>query len=241
MAKIPDRPQDIFAPLTRDYREVFGSDLISLMLYGSAAGGSYVKGKSDINILVVLTPEGMNRLDGALTVVKNWRKQNVTVPLVMTKDFIATSLDSYPIEFLNMQNNSTLIYGEDVLKGLTFKPEDLRLQIERELKAKILLLRKEYLGSEGSVRDLRNLIGRSVTAFVSIFNALLYLKTGSAPKDKRATMNEMGRAFGLDSGVFDLCFRIREGTDKLSKPEITSLFKKYVSEAEKVSHLVDGL
>ncbi|MCK7489084.1 MAG: hypothetical protein MZU79_01690 [Anaerotruncus sp.] len=37
--------------------------MISLMLYGSAAGGSYVKGKSDINILVVLTPDGINRLE----------------------------------------------------------------------------------------------------------------------------------------------------------------------------------
>lgn len=241
MGKIPDQPRDIFDPLKQDYLRVFGNDLVSLMLYGSAAGGSYVKGKSDINILVVLTPGGMNRLDQMLDVVKNWRKRHVAVPLVMTKSFMESSLDSYPIEFLNMKNNSALIYGENVLDPLTFKPEDLRLQIERELKSKILLLREGYLESEGSARALRSLLGKSVTAFVSIFNALLYLKTGAAPHGKRETFAEMNRVFGLDADVFSACLSVREGTDKLSKPEVTVVFKKYLGEAEKISRLVDGL
>jgi len=93
MAKIPDQPQDIFVPLTQDYLQAFGKDLISLMLYGSAAGGSYVKGKSDINLLAVLTPEGIDRLEDSFAVVKSWRKRNVAVPLVMTRQFIATTLD----------------------------------------------------------------------------------------------------------------------------------------------------
>ena len=84
MAKIPDKPQDVFVPLTQDYQKVFGKELISLILYGSAAGGSYVKGKSDINLLVVLTPEGINRLEDSLATVKQWRKRHMAVPLVMT-------------------------------------------------------------------------------------------------------------------------------------------------------------
>jgi len=51
MAKIPDKPQDVFVPLTQAYLKVFGRELVSLILYGSAAGGSYIKGKSDINLL----------------------------------------------------------------------------------------------------------------------------------------------------------------------------------------------
>jgi len=63
MSKIPDKPQDVFVPLTEDYKKVFGKDLISLILYGSAAGGSYVKGKSDINLLIIVTPEAINKLE----------------------------------------------------------------------------------------------------------------------------------------------------------------------------------
>lgn len=74
MARIPNQPQDIFVPLTEDWLNAFGRDLVSLMLYGSAAGGSYVKGKSDINLLVVLTPEGMSRLEDAFAPVKKMEK-----------------------------------------------------------------------------------------------------------------------------------------------------------------------
>ncbi len=241
MTKIPEQPQDIFIPLTQDYVQAYGKDLVSLMLYGSAAGGSYVKGKSDINVLVVLTPEGINHLDKALVLVKTWRKRNVAVPLVMTKAFIESSLDSYPIEFLNMKNNSVLIYGENVLAALTFQPQDLRLQIERELKAKILLLREGYLESEGSVRSLRNLIGKSLTAFVSIFNALIFLKTGAVHHKKGETIKEMSNIFQLNEQVFLSCFSIKEGTDKLSSAEVILLFKKYISEVEKICLAVDSL
>ncbi|MFO7570867.1 MAG: hypothetical protein R6W75_13855 [Smithellaceae bacterium] len=241
MAKVPDQPQDIFVPLTRDYLQAYGPDLISLMLYGSAAGGAYVKGKSDINILVVLTQQGINRLEDSLVLVKNWKKRHVAVPLVITKQFIAASADVYPIEFLNMKNNSVLIYGENVLENLSFQPVDLRLQIERELKGKILWLREGYLESEGSARGLRGLIGRSLTAFVSIFNALIYLTAGAAPHDRHETIAQMGNLFGLDTQVFESCFMIKNETDKFPGAEVVNLFKKYMQEAEKVCHKVDSL
>lgn len=241
MAKIPDQPQDIFVDLTKDYLQVFGRELVSLVLYGSAAGGSYVKGKSDINLLVVLTPEGMSRLEDAFALVKNWRKRNVAVPLVLTKEFIASSLDAYPIEFLNMKNQSVVIYGENVLDPLVFKPEDLRLQIERELKSKMILLREGYLESEGSARRIRQLIGQSLTALVSIFNAMLYLKQTKAPKHKKETVEEAGRVFAIDANVFARCFDIKAGADKLSGQEVVGVFKQYLREVEKVSSMIDGL
>ncbi len=176
MAKIPDKPQDIFVPLTQDFLKIFNKELVSLILYGSAASGHYIKGKSDINLLVVLTSTGMDKLADVLDTVQVWKKSRVAVPLVMTKAFIEKSLDCYPIEFLNMRNRHILIYGENVLEQLKFKPEDLRLQIERELKGKLILLRNGYLESGGSARQLKQLINRSFTAFTSIFNAMLYLK-----------------------------------------------------------------
>lgn len=240
MTKAPEKPQDILEPLTRDYLEAYGKDLVSLMLYGSAAGGDYIKGKSDINILVVLTPKGIERLDACLPLVKTWRKRNVAVPLLMTKEFIASSIDAYPIEFLNMQNNSQLIYGENVLEPLTFKPGDLRLQIEREIKGKILWLREGYLECGGSEKRLREMIGRSITAFVAIFNALLYLRTENIPRNKKETIMRTAETFGLDTGVYESCLAIRGGI-RPSGGAIAVIFKKYLAETKKIAQTVDQL
>jgi hypothetical protein len=241
MAKIPDQPQEVFVPLTQDYLKVFASELVSLIVYGSAATGSYVKGKSDINLLVVLTEAGMSRLDAAFDTVKNWRKRKVATPLVMTKAFIETSLDSYPIEFLNMKNSHILVYGENVLGNLVFQPADLRLQIEREVKGKIILLRQGYLETEGSARQLKQLIRNSFTAFISIFNALLYLKQEKAPQTRRDTIKEACNMFSLDIKVFERCSDIKEGKDNLASLEIIDTFKKYLQEVEKIGIIVDGL
>jgi len=241
MAKIPEKPQDIFVPLTGDYQKVFGKDLVSLILYGSAAGGHYVKGKSDINLLVVLTSTGMDKLADVLNTVQVWKKSRVAVPLVMTKAFMKSSLDCYPIEFLNMRNSYILIYGENVLEGLKFKPEDLRLQIERELKGKLILLRNGYLEAGGNVRQLKQLISRSLTAFISIFNALLYLKNESAPHNRRDTIKEIAKIFTVDAEVFLSCADIKEDVDKLSGKEVEEVFKKYLREVEKICNMVDAL
>ena len=241
MAKIPDQPQEVFVALTQDYLKIFGGELVSLIVYGSAAAGSYVKGKSDINLLVVLTPAGINSLDAAFERVKYWRKRKVATPLVMTKEFIETSLDSYPIEFLNMKNSHILVYGENVLENLAFQPADLRLQIEREIKGKIILLTQGYLETAGSARALRQLISNSFTAFISIFNALLYLKQGKAPQIRRETIKEACNLFSLDAAVFELCSDIKESKDKLANKEIINIFKKYLREVEKMCSIVDKL
>lgn len=241
MGKIPDKPQDIFVPLTEDYKKVFGNDLVSLIIYGSAAGGFYVKGKSDINLLVILTPEASHRLEDLLDTVKQWNNRRVAVPWVMTKEFIEKSLDCYPIEFLNMQNSHITIYGEDVLEKIKFRPEDLRLQIEKELKGKLILLREGYLATQGNSRELKKLISRSLMAFVSIFKALIYLKQGSAPQKRRETIRELANHFTVDADIFLTCVDIKEGADKLSGQEIAGVFKKYLREVENICNMVDAM
>ena len=241
MAKIPDKPQDVFAELAGDYEKVFGKDLVALIVYGSAAGDYYVKGKSDINLLAVLAPDAVNRLEESLPLVKNWRKRSVAVPLIMTKAFIENSLDCYPIEFLNMKNSHILIHGEDVLAQLQFRPEDLRLQIEKELKGKLVTLRQGYLETEGNAKQIRQLVSRSLTAFISIFNALIYLKGAAVPQRRRDTIKEVAKIFALDADVFLICADIREGIDKLSIAELNNVFSKYLSEIENMCNLVDSL
>jgi hypothetical protein len=241
MAKIPDKPQDVFVPLTQDYLKVFSKELVSLVIYGSAAGGSYIKGKSDINLLVVLTPEGIEKLSDVFATIKCWSKRSFALPLVMTKSFINASLDCYPIEFLNMKNNHILIYGENVLEQIDIRPENLRLQIERELKGKLILLRQGYLESQGNPRQLKNLITRSFTAFISIFNALLYYKHHDPPRDRRDTIRELAKAIKFDAEAFLQCANIKEGKNNLSGKEIVEIFKKYIQEVANMCNIIDAI
>jgi len=149
MARVPKRPQEIFGEITEDYRRIFGPHVLSIILYGSGAGEDYVPGKSDLNFLITLTDQGIERLDLALQTVSRWRKRMVAIPLFMTRPHLQASLDAYPIEYLNMKRHYVVVNGEDVLAELSFDPHHIRLQLEREFRGKILHLRSGYLPRAG--------------------------------------------------------------------------------------------
>jgi predicted nucleotidyltransferase len=241
MVRIPKDPKEIFEEITKDYQIAFGNDLLSIALYGSGATGDYVPKKSDLNFLIALTEEGINTLEKAFKVVSKWRKRNISIPLFLTKSYITSSLDSFPIEFLNMKMNHILVFGEDVLANLSFEKGDLRVQCERELKAKLLQLRQGYLDASKRVRNLSLLIASSIPAFIAIFRTLLYLKDIEVPAKRAETVSRVCEEFDLDHGLFSALLSVKDKGGKSSKGEMDWLIHRYISEVRRLSSIVDKM
>jgi hypothetical protein len=241
MAKIPKKPEEIFEEITGAYQKIFGAHLISIILFGSGAGEDYIPGKSDINFLITLTDQGIDRLDRALETVARWRKRNVAIPLFMTRTYLEGSQDAYPIEFLNMKRHYVVVSGKDILAELAFDRRHIRLQLERELRGKLLHLRSGYLATEGNSRKIRQLISQSLTAFISLFCALLYLKNMEIPHGKREIITAAGNAFGIDIAIFLKCEEIRRKTDRFSKNEVTAVFQTYLKEVSRLCDQIDQM
>jgi hypothetical protein len=241
MVKIPKKPEEIFPEVTVDYQQVFGKSLLSIILYGSGSGDDYRPGKSDLNFLMILDDAGLELLTKAIPVAKKWKARKVAAPLFLTRSDLSSSLDSYPVEFLNMKNRYRLVYGEDVLQKLSFDPLAIRLQIERELKGKLFLLRKSYMETEGREAALRNLIGKSLTAFTALFGALLYLKGRDLPVLRRDVVKAMAWAFPIEPEVFLQCADIREGKGNYGVSQMDSLVNACMREIGKLCELVDQM
>jgi hypothetical protein len=241
MAKAPKDPRDVFTEITEDYRNLFADDLLSIVLYGSATGAGYRPGKSDINFMIQLSENGIEQLDRAFETVSKWRKRNVAVPLFLTPSYLETSLDVFPVEYLTLQNNYTLVYGEDILKDLTFQPEHVRLQCEREIKGKLLLLRQAFLETGGKGRALKEVIGKSIMAFIAIFQALLFLKGPDIPSEPRDVLGLGGRTLEIDGILFEKLLDIKEEKISPDDGELKRLFADYMKEVRKLSKIVDTL
>lgn len=241
MGKIPKNPKEIFQEIIDNYKEVFGDDLEGIILYGSATGESYIPGKSDINFMILLSEEGIENLDRAFKTVAKWRKRKVAIPLFLTQNYVETSLDVYPIEYLNFQRNHILVFGKDILKDLTFNPDYVRLQCEREIKGKLLLLREAFLDTSGKKRALTEVIGQSIPAFIAIFEALLFLQGREPLQGKREIVRSTCELFDLDAALFEKLINIKEQKLKPNEATINALFKAYISEVRKLSKLVDAL
>jgi hypothetical protein len=241
MASIPKDPTEIFSEITDDYKALYGADLIGIILYGSAVGQDYRPGKSDINFMMVLSEEGIEQLEKAFKTVAKWRRRNVAIPLFLTEGYIQSSLDVFPIEYLNFQQNHRLVFGNDVLKGLAFKTEDVRLQCEREIKGKLLLLREAFLETLGKGRHLKELIGRSLGALSAIFEALLFLKEEAPLTGKRAIITRTCELFDLDGPLFMELLDIKEEKLKPGHDELRVMFRDYLAQIRKLAKQVDAL
>ncbi|MHB8829056.1 MAG: hypothetical protein ACYC6Q_05965 [Syntrophales bacterium] len=242
MSKIPKKPEDIFPVVATDCQAVFGDELLSIILYGSGAGDDYLPGKSDLNFMITLTDGGIESLEKAIEMVKMWRKGAVALPLFVTRSYISDSLDSYPVEFLNIKRRYRLVYGEDVLAPLTFfDHKHIRLQIERELRGKLLHLRGGWLATEGKPKKIRELIGLSLGSFIPLFGALLYLKGIEIPNTKRDVITAAGDAFGFNAHIFLNCEDVRRNVDHFSAEEIKTLFKNYLLSVGRLCNQIDRL
>ncbi len=241
MAKGPKEPKEVFPEIISDCRELFGDDLISIILYGSAAEGHYRPGKSDINFLIVLTDNGIDHLDRAFGKIRKWRRKRVATPLFLTEGYILSSVDVYPIEYLNFQRHHQVIYGKDVLEGLVVERKMLRLQCEREVKGKLLLLRRTFLETEGKARALREVIGFSLPFFMAIFEALLFLMGHKEPTDRRLKVKLVCENFGLDHDIFNTLLDLKEDRLSVGDDELRELFKKYLKQARELAIKVDEM
>ncbi len=240
MGKHPKDPKSIFPDITGDYKALFRDDLVSIILYGSATGKDFRPGKSDINFMIVLTEEGIKHLDHAFDVVKKWQKRGVAVPLFLTEEYVKTSLDVFPIEYLNFQHNYVQVFGKEILRDLEFNPEFLRLQCEREIKGKLLLLREAFIETAGKGKALKAVIEEAIPALIAIFEALLHLKEVAVPGKRREIIRATAEAFDIDVGVFEGLLDIKEGKSRLSDEESFTLFKECLKEMRRLSKTIDS-
>ncbi len=241
MRKSPQTPDEIFEAYVTDWRTTYGHDLEAVALYGSGARGEYVPGKSDLNFFIVLTSAAISNLRRAVPITEKWRGHAVAVPLVTTRQYIQNSLDSFPIEFLDIKQHHRLIFGPEVLKDLEISRDHLRLQLERELKGKLLHLREGLLSSGYAREELRTVLNKSLIAFMPLFSALLYLKNEELPNKLREVFDKVAQTAALDQDCFNELFRVVSAEARPYRDELWQLTDRYIAQIEKLTQLVDKM
>jgi hypothetical protein len=241
MSKIPKNPEDIYEPFCADFESLYGSDLLSVILYGSCARNEYIPGKSDINFMLLLTESGIAKLGRSLDTVKKWQRRSVATPLFLTPAYIETSLDTFPIEMLNFQASYRVLRGEDPLKDLVFDRQMLRLQCERELKGKLLQLREQFLATAGNTRAIKDLIARSLPTFSAIFRAIVYLHGKPLQTSRAGLLATMQQILFLDKALFDGLYAICDSKAHLDSQYAISTMENYIEEVRRLAQAVDRL
>ncbi|MBW6516357.1 MAG: hypothetical protein K0B81_07070 [Candidatus Cloacimonetes bacterium] len=194
------------------------------------------------NLIVVLKDDSIKNIVKAHSVVKELTKMGMEPPLVVSEDYIANSLDSFPLEFLNIKTDyQNVIVKKEVLEGLQFEKSYIRLEMERELKSKILLIKMAILDNYGKPKVMRNLIKVSVHSIEPILKGLLFLLDVPIPLNHKELIDKADEVtdFPIDSLLTAVDFTL--GRTAIKKEDFTGFFDTFTKQLQVLSDFIEQL
>jgi hypothetical protein len=188
-----------------------GADLVSVVLYGSAAeAGQHDESFSDINILSVLRQVSTRELAQAQPVFEWWAHHQALPPLLLSEQEVLSSTDCFAIEFHDMLRRRRVLFGRDVIDGLVIDEAFYRVQVEYELRTKLLRLRQKAAAVLSNQTLLRRLLLDSVSTFTVLARHALALNGTDAPPARRIVWELAGEHLGIDPAPFLALIDVRE-------------------------------
>jgi len=157
-------PQDTIDEFVRRVREAGGSNVEGVILFGSAVAGDFHEGLSNVNLMCILRDTSLKALHALSPAAKWWDGKKQTPPLCLTKQELQRSTDVFTIELLDMQQHHRVLFGDDPLKDLQIPMDLHRVQVEYELREKLILLRQHLMLADANEARLWEVVLRSVSS-----------------------------------------------------------------------------
>ena len=229
--KIPVKYQKKITHYLKELLRIYQEDIISIYTYQGLK----------LNICVVFKNLDFSVLKKSLQLVNKGIRDKINAPLFLTREHIQTSSDTFPIEFLEMKEDHTLLYGEDVLANLKIEPSHIRFICEQQLKGKLIRIRQAYLEIGLRKKGMELLVKESFESLFPIFRGLLRLKNLTPAIDRHECIEQLSESFEVNSDLFISLLDDNKNDEKIEGESIEAFLKKYMLEIEKLSMVADRL
>lgn len=222
-------------------RAALGHEFLAAYLTGSVLTQGFDTRHSRVNVLVVARSLPSDVLDALAQALDNGRKAPRFDPLFLTRRQIEKSLDSFPIEWLEIQERHLRLEGEDVFGGLDVPRTYLRLQCEHELRGKHIQLRQAYLASYKHPAELEATLGASASSFLALFRTLLRLRGEAPPADSTRVIERISDLFQLDAQALLTAHLLRHSERRWKPAEIVDAYRAFLGAIDRLVNAIDEL
>lgn len=222
-------------------RAAAGANLESVILFGSSVSGDFHSEFSNVNLFCVLRDGSFASLQALAPVAKWWDRQKQPLPLVMTREELSRSTDVFTIELMDMQRHHRVLFGDDVFKDLRIPLDLHRVQVEYELREKLILLREQFLLSSGDKKRTWDLLLHSVASFVTLFRHAVIALGGTAPATKHEAVQALSTRIGFDPSAFDQVLKVRERKAAPKEMDVNDVAGRYLAAIQQVCDAVDTM
>jgi predicted nucleotidyltransferase len=225
-----------------------GSNLVSVVLYGSAATGEFRPGQSDLNILCLVNHADAKDLESLHAISEWWIKKGNHPPLIFTRDELNRSADVFAIELLDMKSSHRILFGPDFLTDLEVPLHLHRLQVERELRTNWLRLRQAIIAAPLTEKSHLALMTNSLSTFCSLFRHAVFALGAKIPANKREAITAAAALTNSASGtspsnsdaaVFHQLLDLRDGKIDAKSIAVEPSLRSYLLFVESVTNEID--
>ena len=195
--------------------------------------------RSDINTLLVLREMDLAVLESIAPLGRRFKGTGIAPPLVMELGYVNSSLDVFPMEFLEMRLIHETVLGEDILASMKIDRGDLRHQCEREIKSRLVGLRQAYLRALGEPKALAEALVQFLSGYQPLARGILVLLGKEPPLRRAEAFAALEAAVGTDAGVFVEMLALKEGRVKPDAAGVRDLFERCHKATERLGRILD--
>ena len=218
-----------------------GDNVLSMLVYGSAAGINYNPAVSNINIAIIVKRLDVSVLNQIVAAVKWGHKNRISSPLMLTKEYVLSSLDVFPIEFSEIKQQHKLILGEEIFSDLNIPVRDVSLLCEQQVKGKLLHLRQAYLDIGSNPAVLKRILVSTLSDLMPIFRQLIILK-GEKPFELNEEMlGQLARIYTLDQQAFLAVYHDKHKKFIISANQVAAHLQNFLNQLELLSRHLDSI
>ena len=218
-----------------------GVNLECVALFGSAASEEFHADYSDINMLCVLRELSAPVLAALAPAIVGWTKRKFPAPLIFSRKELEQCADVFAIEMLDIGQRHRILYGEDIFSRMNVPMDRHRVQLEHELRTKLLTVRQSYVQAAGDDKRVRRLMLDSISVFSTLFRHTLIAMGEQPAPHKAENIKRLAARAGFDPGIFLKLLQVRERTANENEIEAASAFAKYLDGIYAVVQAVDAL
>ena len=238
---LPDEIQKLLQTYVKDVKGVFGEQLEGMLLYGSAVRGEFIPGRSNLNILLLVSSYDSAVLKQYSALHRRWSKEQIVVPLFLTEEELRTSAEVFPLEFLEIQEHHRVLGGRDPFIGFHVKTDRLREAVVQGLMSNLLRLRQRYVEGSGSDDATIILLPLSITSTLPLLRGVQRLLGRPVLSHSDAVIKDVAEQLKLDlQGLLDALL-LKRGQISPGPREVPRFFDRYLQAATVLTRAVEQL
>lgn len=225
---LPEETQKLLKSYVKDVTKTYGNELEGVLLYGSAVRGEFLPGRSNLNLLLVMSSYDLATLKKYDSIHKRWSKEQVVVPLFLTAADLRSASFAFPLEYQDIHECHRLLWGQDPFVGLKIDARFLIAEVLQALRGNLLRLRQRLVEGRSTEEAIPILLSLSITALLPALRGLQRLVSRPVLAQGEAILNDLESYLETDLAGLRDALLLKRGHISPGQKEIPRLMDRYL-------------